>query len=110
MDRIIRPAGVLAVKQADAFIRIAFAVSQVATQKVVAAGKLVSVMSRVVKRLFYRGFQRRSDDFIGINTQHPVMGCLIDGKLLLSAKAQPCLRQYPCAEGRRYRLRSIYAA
>ena len=57
VNGVIRPLGVLAVKQAQAPVRVAFAKAQVAPEKTVAAREAVRLMGWCGKRGFKAGLQ-----------------------------------------------------
>ena len=89
VHRIVRPSRMVAMKQPQTPIGIAFAVTQITTHETVAARESPGHESRCGECGDDRFLQALTHAFIGINTEYPVMSCLFNSKLLLRPEAPP---------------------
>lgn len=89
VHHVVGPASQTSVEQAQAPVRIAFAMAQVAAEKAVASREAVGAPIRCIHRLQDRQTQFRTDAFVGINAQHPVVPRLRNSELFLRAETAP---------------------
>ena len=110
MYRIVGPACVPTVEQAQAPIRIPFAVAQIASHETIAARKAIGMERRHIQRHPDALLQGFADSFVGIDAKHPVVLGLRYCKLFLRPEAAPFGLHYLCAVALRQINRVIVAA
>ena len=96
VDRVVAPFRRTSIEQTQAPVGIAFPVAKPPAKESIAPRHPVGLRYRIGHGLFDAGGQRRRNAFVGIDAQHPVMGGLVNGKLLLAAEAQPLLLNQTC--------------
>src|SRR5690554_2802347 len=97
MYRMIVPACHAPVKESEAVVGISFAVFQPPAEKPVSTRNFTRFMRMVL--LFRQQLYPKllAEPFIRVQTQYPLMRCLIYGKLFLLAITQPFLMQHTCS-------------